>query len=624
MRILALEIYGFRGIGEAKLRLPVQVALVGPPRSGKSTLVDALSLVLGRQRLVRDLTEHDFTGSTPVPRDRIRLVATLGGFSSNDPDQYPQWFRKDRAVVKWWDARASAVRSRRSTKAPELCVQIGFAARFDLESLEVEQIRYFHDDDEFDDPFMEDAVRKCPYRLLQEVGFFVLPARRTWPATLSFGSELFRKVVTTLGGVPAERILALRDELRQPSVPLEQDPQIRQLVTDINAKMAELLPGSPSFQLRVTGTDSESVLRALVPHYQTKDGPSLPAARHGSGLVSLQSLILLLELGRARKDAGESFILAMEEPELHVPPGLQRRLIGEATSVSEQVLVTTHAPRVAAFFDARSIQLLSRTRAPSSEEGGVQERLEGRPLAPASVSMSQEPNSLSQLYTDDRSRLVEALMFPRVLVPEGRSDYEWLRLLLDIVETGVKPTQQLLESPAPPYGAVVGVVPTRNSAVKVTFERLRSLHDDVLALVDGDDTGNKITEDLLGCSPPPFAIVQWPDGWSMEDVVGRVLAADEKSVLPAIDARLKRSVRRLDDLIRDLKNEDGRTGGLKAHYIVHEEIAGAMRQSKKCVQRAGVVLDALSRAALSAATGDHLEREPDRSTAGTSVYRLKV
>jgi len=624
MRILVLEIYGFRGIREAKLVLPEQVALVGPPRSGKSTLVDALSLVLGRQRLVRDLTEHDFAGSTPAPRDRIRIVATLGGFSSNTPDHFPQWFREDRAVVKWWDARESSVKSRRSPQAAELCVQIGFAARFDLESLEVEQIRYFHDDDEFVDPFLEDAVRQCPYRLLQEVGFFVLPARRTWPATLSFGSELFRKAVTTLGGVPAERILALRDDLRRPAAPLEQDPQIRQLVTRIDAKMSELLPGSPSFQLRVTGTDSESVLRALVPHYQTEDGSSLPAGRHGSGLISLQSLILLLELGRARKENGESFILAMEEPELHVPPGLQRRLIGEATGVSEQVLVTTHAPRVAAFFDAGSIQLLSPTRAPSSGRGAVQERLEGRPLAPASVSMSQEPNALIQLYTDDRSRLVEALMFPRVLVPEGRTDYEWLRLLLDVVETGKRPAQPLA-SPAPPYGSVVGVVPTRKSAVPVTFERLRSLHDAVMALVDGDPKGNEFTRNLLGCTPPPFAIVQWPDGWSMEDVVRWVLAADERSVLPEIETRLDdRSFQSLAELIQALKREDGGTGGLKTHYIAHEEIAGAMRQSKDCVYRAGVVLDALSRAALSEETGDHLERDPDRSTAETSVYRFKV
>ena len=48
-----------------------------PDGSGKSTIIDALSLVFGRTRLVRELTEHDFYGSCPEATSRIRIVATL-------------------------------------------------------------------------------------------------------------------------------------------------------------------------------------------------------------------------------------------------------------------------------------------------------------------------------------------------------------------------------------------------------------------------------------------------------------------------------------------------------------------------------------------------------------------
>ena len=102
MRVLALDIHGFRGIPSGRLVLHDQVALVGPNGSGKSSIVDALCLVFGRQRLVRDLTEHDFAGSRPRPQDRIRIVATVGGFQSNDPDDNQTWFRSGRAVKKWW------------------------------------------------------------------------------------------------------------------------------------------------------------------------------------------------------------------------------------------------------------------------------------------------------------------------------------------------------------------------------------------------------------------------------------------------------------------------------------------------------------------------------------------
>jgi hypothetical protein len=39
--------------------------LRGGNNSGKSTVVEALTLLFGRDRLIRDLTEHDFYGSDP-------------------------------------------------------------------------------------------------------------------------------------------------------------------------------------------------------------------------------------------------------------------------------------------------------------------------------------------------------------------------------------------------------------------------------------------------------------------------------------------------------------------------------------------------------------------------------
>ena len=620
MRVLALDIQGFRGIHNGHLVLPDQVALIGPNGSGKSTIVDALSLVFGRQKLVHNLTEHDFSGSCPQPADRIRIVATVGGFPSNDPDRNMNWFRSGRSVEKWWDPETKLV-------VPEqqpgtlLCAQIGFAARFDHEELTVKQIRYFQQHDDQVDPFDEEAIDRFPDRLLSEVGFFVLPARRTWAATISFGSELFRKAVATLGGVPATTVIHHRDALRSPSSPLEDDGALQPLIQSINTRMAQLVPGNPRLQLRVTSTDSESLLQALVPHYQRDEGGSLPAGRHGTGLISLQTLVLLLEIGRARKTAGQSFILALEEPELHVPPGLQRRLIGDAAAVSDQMICTTHAPRVAAFFEATNIQILSRTPVPADDDGPRVEKLEGRPLSPA--SMVNEPNSLVQLYTDHRARLVEALMFPRVLVPEGRIDFEWLRLLLDVAETGER-TLHGHQSPVPPFGSAVGVVPTRDSSVRVTYERVSSLHDHVGVLVDGDPAGDGYVADLIGCSSLPCCVMQWPTGWAIEDAVRWTLDADADVLLSKINVRLDRQFQSLDELVATLKNTSGQTGGLKAHYMAHEDIAGAMRMSGLCVQRVERLLEAVTRAMLGRLDDfEHLEFDEVRSRDGMTVYRFR-
>ena len=425
MKLLALSIRGFRGVQQADLRFGQHDVLVGPNGVGKSTIIDALSLVFGRIRLVRDLTEHDFYGSCPEATSRIRIVATLAGFDGHDPERNDAWFREGRAVPKWWNSSTGQMEPEPGDHAETLCAQVAFAARFDLEELVVESIRYFHDDDDVEDPFLDDAVQHIPMRLFDDIGYYVLPARRTWEAAASFASELFRKAVATVGGIPAQTILQERDGLRAPAAPLEETAGLSPLVERINRQLAELFPVAPRFQLRLTATDSESLLRALVPHYAGSAGVPLPVGRHGMGLLSLQTFILLLELGRERVRMGKSFLFAMEEPELHIPPGMQRRLISQAVSIAEQTICTSHSPRVAAYYPATAVQILDRNSA----------RFAATPMLPAPLDGSAT-NARRKLFQDDRARLVEALMHHRVLIPEGRSEYEWFRLLSDVLETG--------------------------------------------------------------------------------------------------------------------------------------------------------------------------------------------
>lgn len=84
MQIAKLEIENFRGIREGVVRFSPHTVLVGSNNCGKTTVVEALALLFGRDRMVRQLTEHDFYGSNPQPADRIRLVATVIDFDGDD------------------------------------------------------------------------------------------------------------------------------------------------------------------------------------------------------------------------------------------------------------------------------------------------------------------------------------------------------------------------------------------------------------------------------------------------------------------------------------------------------------------------------------------------------------
>ncbi len=218
MHIARLKISGFRGVLSADISLGRHVTLVGPNNSGKTTIIEALALLFGRDRLVRRLTEHDFHGSAPDETARILCIATVTGFAPNDPHHHSSWFNPERGVEKWFDPNAKTLSALPDAQHTDLAVQIGFAARFDLDELEAETIRFFVDDEAtLGDPFAEDAhLRTIHSKVLQELGFFLVPASRTWDKWISFSSELFRRVVATRGDMPAQAVRAERARLWEP------------------------------------------------------------------------------------------------------------------------------------------------------------------------------------------------------------------------------------------------------------------------------------------------------------------------------------------------------------------------------------------------------------------------
>lgn len=575
MRIARLRVHGFRGLANGDFPFHAHTAVIGPNGCGKSSLIDALSLVFGRSRMVRTLTEHDFTGSAPKPSDRIRIVATLTGFDSNDPEHHSHWFRMGRGVPKWLAPDGHLHTSHKGDR--QLAVQIGFVARFDHDELTVESKRYFHDDDDVVDPFSDtNPIESVPASLVNEAGYFVLPARRSWDAVASFASDLFRKTVSNAAGIPASRILAQRNELRSPVHPIETSPELTELVSNINTQLARLLIDRPQFLLRITAGDSESVLQALLPHYKTAGGV-LPASRHGSGLVSLQTLLLLLEVGKARKLRGQSFVLALEEPELHLAPGLQVRLLADAAALADQTICTTHSPRVAAMREPTDVFLMSKANGASVS----------KPFLASKLSQTASNNE-RKLYLQNRPRVLEALMHPFVLVPEGRFETEWMTRLSEVAEAAQS---------QPPFSAVFGVAPTENASVAFTAGELRRLRGGIVALVDGDDAGNGYVRDLAKLTPAIDAVIQWPAGWTVEDVVGWILEVVPSSAISEIATELDMpaTVRCLADLVAALKtgNIKGQPLGLKENVLAHDVVVLALRQVPAAVTRAAEVCDFL-------------------------------
>lgn len=370
----------------------------------------------------------------------------------------------------------------------------------------------------------------------------------------------------------------------------------------MNDEIARLLGLNTSLQLRLTTTDSDGVLEAIVPHFITAHGHTVPSRRQGSGLISLQSLFLLLHFGQKRIEDGENFCMALEEPELHLPPAAQRRVLARLQSLSTQTIVSTHSPLVAGYCDANALLIVR-------NDGGdlsAMPMLE-RPLA------QNAPNAIRKLFQLNRTEVASAMMSEFLLVPEGKLDFDWLGLLMRVVEMA-----RDAETPCD-FGARVGVVPTGEARIRETCEVLGKAHPRICALVDGDDAGRRYARELVEGAGQVHKVLCWPAEWTMEDVVGWIIEADEAPVMERLNGELDEAPGDVVTLVARLKSEDRAAHGMKGDLVAYEIAANALADSVRCVRRVGTVLQAVAQACAGEDT-PHFEEHPN-GDGRTLVFR---
>ena len=418
MRISQIEFQNFRGIRKGRVVLPKHAVLLGANNAGKTTVVEALALLFGRERMVSPITDWDFFEGSPKPESRFYIIATITDFGTNDPTAVPDWFiGQEAAQPVWWHEDDWTL----STEAdpPErarLAAQVAMACRFDDEDCEFETVRYFYHGE--CDPFT-DGCSMVPWRLLRHVGLFLLSSNRDWDKLLSFRSSSLLKVIREYDALPGKAIDELKKQLRTDVTKIEESAPLSDILEVATKELQSfLLIGQASKMVyRPTALDAYAVLQSLVAHVAQSDDVLIPVARHGAGMVSLQAFLLLLAFAEHRRKTGQNFILAAEEPELHLHPSLHQRLVHRIRSVSVQSIVTTQSPNVAAGYQPREVVFVS----------NVDGKLSAERLRTEAVK-EIATNSVRKLYLTNRSAFYEALMGCVILVPEGRYDYEWLTL----------------------------------------------------------------------------------------------------------------------------------------------------------------------------------------------------
>jgi len=202
MKISKLQITHFRGIQEATLFFKDHTLLVGKNNIGKSTICEALDLVLGPDRLNRmdAIDEYDFyngdyyyeEGEAPK-QIHIEVILTdisieMQGVFRNHMEF---WHQKRQEILDQGEIEAT------DEEFVEMCLRLQFIGQYDRDEDEFSAKTYFsHSPDEDEGEF-----REVPKRRKREIGFLYLRALRTGRRALSLERGTLLDILLRIGEI---------------------------------------------------------------------------------------------------------------------------------------------------------------------------------------------------------------------------------------------------------------------------------------------------------------------------------------------------------------------------------------------------------------------------------------
>ena len=451
MKISRLKISRFRGIGFADLLFPDHVVLIGDNNTGKSTVLEAIDLVLGPDRLSRrsPIDEHDFHQGRYLPGSSAEEIAEAaasepakGGAAETDDDggeetetdaegelpqdtetgeeEDPPQIRVEATItdlsseqrahfkdyIEWWNTADGEFYSNASVK--------GVDAEAVVEALRVTFVgEYVAEEDDFEGRTyfarsLEESDNPQPFsrRDKQYCGFLYLRSLRTGRRALSLEHGSLLDIILRLKEIRPQMWETTISGLAEFDVASDPELGISGVLESINTALNKYVPKEWGVEphLRVSALTRDHLRNVITAFIATGEGDhAAPYYRQGTGTINMLVLAMLSQIAEDKQNV----IFAMEEPETAIPPYAQKRIVHELRKLSAQSIFTSHSPYVLEEFGLDETVVLSR-----AGDGT---------LAQASVSL---PDSVKhKRYRQEfRTRFCEGLLSRRILIAEGATE----------------------------------------------------------------------------------------------------------------------------------------------------------------------------------------------------------
>jgi len=422
MKVAMLQIRNFRGIKSADLFFEGHTLLIGQNNVGKSTVCEALELVLGPDRLARTppVEEFDFhnsqyleaDGQTEIP---IRVEVLLTELSEEVARRcfanLEHWHGDERRLL------GAGEIDQVDAAYVERCLRLATIAKYDPEEDQF-VARTIYPGEEVDG---EEEPRAVPTAVKRAIGFLYLRALRTGSRALSLERGSLLDIILRMKDVRTGLWERIRKRLAELHPPIDSDAtELAPILYEIESRLSDYIQtgdSERSTRLFVSQLTREH-LRKTIAFFLAMGQGEVPIPFHeaGTGTLNILVLALLTFIADIKK---ENVIFAMEEPEIALPPHTQRRIARYLLEETAQCFITSHSPYVIERFEPDRIVRLSRDA--TGTLAGI----------PVKLPASMRPKSYRQSV---RRALAEAMLGQGVIVGEGITERDALQSCANTME----------------------------------------------------------------------------------------------------------------------------------------------------------------------------------------------
>ena len=444
LKVCRLTVKNFRGIKSATILLPKHAVLIGDNNTGKTTLLEALDLVLGPDRLNRrpPIDEHDFfqgkyiaetVGAAAVPTGdgsaavaapavqeaganvaeneveagglaeeeapRIEIEVTISDLTEEQKGTFGGY-------TEFWDSATDTFYDLPNPAGVDAetiseALRVTFHGAYDPEEDDFEGQTYFTRS-----LTEEEQPARFSKKDKQICGFLYLRSLRTGSRALSLERGSLLDIILRLKEVRPKMWEDTISKLADYSVASDPELGISGVLESINTALKKYVPKEWGIEphLKVSNLTREHLRKVITAFIATGEGDhAAPFYRQGTGTVNMLVLAMLSQIAEDKQNV----IFAMEEPETAIPPYAQKRIVHEIRKLASQTIFTSHSPYVLEEFPIEETVVLGR-----DAEGMLEQRTI---TLPASVK-------LKRYRQEFRTRFCEGLLARRVLVAEGATE----------------------------------------------------------------------------------------------------------------------------------------------------------------------------------------------------------